>query len=45
MHVTVISWCNDSAARPGAELAARAGAESEARAGVEFANIEFHSLS
>ena len=38
MHVTVISWCNDSAARAGAESAARAGAESAARASAEFAN-------
>ena len=45
MHVTVISWRDDSAARAGAESAARAGAKSVARAGAEFANIEFHFLS
>ena len=29
MHVTVISWCNDSAARAGAESVARAGDEEQ----------------
>ena len=37
MHVTVISWCNDSAERESAEAAARAGDESAVRAGAEAA--------
>ena len=35
MHVTVISWCNDSAERESAEAAVRAGDESAVRAGAE----------